>query len=394
MNEPLIIDALIVGGGCAGLFALNALRDAGMSALLVENNSLGFGQTTASQGILHAGVKYSLGGLAGDDAKEASEAAHEWVDMLDGKMVDLKNVRVLTRECHLWRTSSFSGAAGLLGAKLALRTRPQSLAANQRPAWLNGVSGEVLTLGETVIDPRSLLGELAKPHAHLLLKGSVSSVRENAHDVEIEIESSRRVLVRARHLILTAGLGNQDILGLAHVADTSMQQRPLRQAMIRGALPMVFGHCIDGAKTRITVTSDCIDGAANHVVWHVGGQIAEDGPAMSESDFATFAMDEIKKCIPALSFKGCEFASYKVIRAEPRTGDGRRPPKAFTHTSGRITTIWPVKLVLAPLAATAMMNQLQQIPRATQEHIQWPADLPRPELAERPWETATWSSIS
>ena len=105
MTEPLIIDALIVGGGCAGLFALNALRDAGMSALLVENNSLGFGQTTSSQGILHAGVKYSLGGLAGDDAKEASEAAHEWVDMLDGKMVDLKNVRVLTRECFLWRSS-------------------------------------------------------------------------------------------------------------------------------------------------------------------------------------------------------------------------------------------------------------------------------------------------
>jgi len=394
MNEPLIIDALIVGGGCAGLFALNALRDAGMSALLVENNSLGFGQTTASQGILHAGVKYSLGGLAGDDAKEASEAAHEWVDMLDGKMVDLKNVRVLTRECHLWRTSSFSGAAGLLGAKLALRTRPQSLAANQRPAWLNGVSGEVLTLGETVIDPRSLLGELAKPHAHLLLKGSVSSVRENAHDVEIEIESSRRVLVRARHLILTAGLGNQDILGLAHVAEHVHAATSIATSMIRGALPMVFGHCIDGAKTRITVTSDCIDGAANHVVWHVGGQIAEDGPAMSESDFATFAMDEIKKCIPALSFKGCEFASYKVIRAEPRTGDGRRPPKAFTHTSGRITTIWPVKLVLAPLAATAMMNQLQQIPRATQEHIQWPTDLPRPELAERPWETAEWTPIS
>jgi hypothetical protein len=256
------------------------------------------------------------------------------------------------------------------------------------------VSGEVLSLGETVIDPRSLLGELAKPHANLLLKGSVTSVRENAHDVEIEIESSRRVLVRARHLIVTAGLGNQDILGLAHVVDSPMQQRPLRQAMIRGALPMVFGHCIDGAKTRITVTSDCIDGAETDVVWHVGGQIAEDGPAMSESAFAAYAMDEIKKCIPALSFEGCEFASYKVTRAEPRTGDGRRPPKAFTHTSGRITTIWPVKLVLAPLAATAMMNQLQQIPRATHEHIQWPADLPRPELAQRPWETATWSSIS
>ncbi len=85
MTEPIHIDALIVGGGCAGLFALNALRDAGMSALLVENNSLGFGQTTSSQGILHAGVKYSLGGLAGDDAKEASEAADLWIGMLQAR---------------------------------------------------------------------------------------------------------------------------------------------------------------------------------------------------------------------------------------------------------------------------------------------------------------------
>ena len=57
MSEPILIDVLIVGGGAAGLFALHALRGAGASVLLVENNSLGFGQTTSSQGILHAGVK-------------------------------------------------------------------------------------------------------------------------------------------------------------------------------------------------------------------------------------------------------------------------------------------------------------------------------------------------
>ncbi len=72
------------------------------------------------------------------------------------------------------------------------------------------------------------------------------------------------------------------------------------------------------------MTSDCIHDAATDVVWHVDGPIAEDGPAMSESAFAAYAMDEIKQCIPALSFKGCEFSSYKVIRAGPRTGDGLR----------------------------------------------------------------------
>ncbi|MSR34318.1 MAG: FAD-dependent oxidoreductase [Phycisphaerales bacterium] len=394
MSEPIIIDALIVGGGCAGLFALNALHAAGMSALLVENNSLGFGQTTSSQGILHAGVKYSLGGLAGDDAKEASDAAHEWIDMLDGGSLNLKNVRVLTRQCYLWRTSGLRGAAGMLGAKLALRTRPESMHESERPAWLAGVSGDVLTLAETVIDPRSLLEELANPHANSLLKGRVISVSQSANHVDIEIESSRRVLVRAQHLIVSAGLGNQDILGLANVADTPMQQRPLRQAMVRGALPMVFGHCIDGAKTRITVTSDVSTGDARDVVWHVGGQIAEDGPAMSESAFARYAMDEITKCIPALAFTGCQFASYPVIRAEPRTGDGRRPAKAFTHTTGRITTIWPVKLVLAPMSAAAIMKQLNHTQRPVCQHMHWPADLPRPKLAARPWETAQWSEIS
>ena len=394
MSEPIIIDALIVGGGCAGLFALAAAQRAGMSALLVENNSLGFGQTTSSQGILHAGVKYSLGGLAGDDAKEASEAAHEWIAMLDGGLMNLSNVRVLTRQCYLWRTSGLRGAAGMLGAKLALRTRPESIDESARPAWLAGVSGEVLTLAETVIDPRSLLQELTAPRSHSLLKGRVISVNQSANHVDIEIESSRRVMVRARHLIACAGLGNQDILGLAQVTDAPMQQRPLRQAMVRGALPMVFGHCIDGAKTRITVTSDVSTHDARDVVWHVGGQIAEDGPAMHENEFAQYAMDEIKKCIPALSFTGCQFASYPVMRAEPRTGDGRRPSKTFTHTSGRVTTIWPVKLVMAPMAAAAMMKQLEHSPRTTGAHMQWPADLLRPELAARPWESAQWSAIS
>ena len=74
MSEALSIDTLVVGGGVAGLFALDALVRAGHCALLLERAALGLGQTTSSQGILHAGVKYSLGGIAGDDAREAAAA--------------------------------------------------------------------------------------------------------------------------------------------------------------------------------------------------------------------------------------------------------------------------------------------------------------------------------
>ena len=401
MSEPILIDVLIVGGGAAGLFALHALRGAGASVLLVENNSLGFGQTTSSQGILNAGVKYSLGGLAGDDAKEAAEAAHQWIQLLDGANADLRNVRVLTRQCYLWRTSTLLGAAGMLGAKLALKTKPKAIASIDRPSWLDGVGGEVLTLGETVIDPRSLLRELSTPHAHAMLKGNVTSITPRTSDVDVEIESSRRVRVRARHVILTAGIGNQEMVGLSHTPNASMQQRPLRQAMIRGALPLVFGHCIDGAKTRITVTSDVFTApddvknaghasAANDVVWHVGGQIAEDGPRMGDREFLEYATGEICRCIPGVSLKECGFASYDVTRAEPRTGDGKRPPTGFCRTQDRITTIWPVKLVLAPKIAAQLVKDMEP---STHPQITLPMDLPRPELAPRPWETARWSAL-
>ncbi|MCE9618919.1 MAG: FAD-binding oxidoreductase [Planctomycetes bacterium] len=394
MREPILIDALVVGGGAAGLFALRELRRAGASVLLVEKHALGLGQTTASQGILHAGVKYALGGLAGDDAVEASAAAQLWEGMLADKE-DLGAVRVLTRQCMLWRTSGFSGAAGLLGAKLALRTRPIPVESSVRPAWVGGVQGEVLSLGELVIDPISLLEELARPHAETLLHGAVAGITQNPDHVEVEIQGSPGIRVRARHLILTAGLGNQEMLGLAHLSGPPMQQRPLRQALIRGDLPMVFGHCIDGAKTRITVTSATTERTSGgeigaRVVWNVGGQIAEDGPGMSPDQFRHHAMEEISRCLPAVSFAGCAFASHDVARAEPHTRDGRRPPKAFTSTTGRITTIWPVKLVLAPLAAQSIVANLLPSVHA---QTRWPEPLPRPPLAARPWDHAQWSEL-
>jgi len=95
--SPVRVDGLVVGGGAAGLFALDALVRSGRNALLVESRALGTGQTTSSQGILHAGVKYSLGGVAGDDAEEAAAAAAEWRRILEGSgQPALAGLRVLT----------------------------------------------------------------------------------------------------------------------------------------------------------------------------------------------------------------------------------------------------------------------------------------------------------
>lgn len=377
-------DALIIGGGVAGLFILDTLVESGVGALLVDAHPLGSGQTTSSQGILHAGVKYALAGAAGDDAVEASEAAALWSEMLRGGAGnDLRGVRVLTDHCWLWRSASWAGVAGMLGARLALRTAPVAVADHERPQWLRGVKGDVLKLGETVIDPRSLLQVLAERHSARILRGDVQAIERLASGASVTMGGTEEYRVSASSVILAAGSGNERLSALAD-APQPMQRRPLRQLMIRGSLPMVFGHCIDGARTRVTITSDRLPD--DSVVWHVGGQIAEDGVRMEASEFLRYGLAEVSSALPGVELGGCEVGEYLVDRAEPRTKDGRRPPRAFAHWNGAICTVWPIKLVLAPLLARAVSVQVHERLSTRSTGAMWSGSEQSVKLAERPWE--------
>ena len=57
------IDVAIIGGGIAGTWLLRLLSQKGYNAILLEQNELGCGQTLASQGMVHGGLKYALTGL-------------------------------------------------------------------------------------------------------------------------------------------------------------------------------------------------------------------------------------------------------------------------------------------------------------------------------------------
>jgi hypothetical protein len=174
-----------------------------------------------------------------------------------------------------------------------------------------------------------------------------------------------------------AGLGSSE----------PMQRRPLRQAMVRGPLPMVFGHCIDGARTRVTITSDT---QGDRTVWHVGGELAERGPEVEPKAFLERARAELGACLPAVDFSACEWSSYLVDRAEPRTDEGRRPSRAHVRAHGPVVAIWPVKLVLAPRAAA---EAARLAPKGSSIAASWPADWQSPRVAQRPWDTAVWSRL-
>src|ERR1700733_7712281 len=79
------LDVLIFGGGAAGLWLLDELRRRGARVLLLEADRLGAGQTIASQGIIHGGLKYTLQGGLTPSAMQIREMPGVWRDCLAGR---------------------------------------------------------------------------------------------------------------------------------------------------------------------------------------------------------------------------------------------------------------------------------------------------------------------
>ena len=128
------LDALIFGGGAAGLWLLDRLSRDGHHVLLLESRALGSGQTVASQGIIHGGLKYTLSGLLTKSAKNIREMPNVWRDSLLGKSTpNLTRTRVRSDCCYLWQTDSITSRAGMIGARLGLRVKPETISTDERP---------------------------------------------------------------------------------------------------------------------------------------------------------------------------------------------------------------------------------------------------------------------
>jgi hypothetical protein len=177
-----------------------------------------------------------------------------------------------------------------------------------------------------------------------------------------------------------------------------MQRRPLHMVLLRGELPQFCGHCVDGARTRVTITSD-VD-AEGRTIWQVGGQLAEDGVAWDRSRLVAHARSELAAVLPSLDLRRVEFGTYRVDRAEGRTASGGRPDSIHVLREGNTITAWPTKLALAPLLSREIAGWAG-LPVRTADKCAQPtvairtaADFdpgawqhwPRPAVALPPWE--------
>ncbi len=399
MSRIIDSDVILFGGGIAGLWLLGRLREAGYAALLLESRALGGLQTSASQGIVHGGTKYALTGRLTGSSNAIAAMPGIWRACLrgDGEL-DLSRVPLLSDHQHLWSTGRLASEITGFFASRTMRSRVTALAPEQRPDILRHArfSGHVYRLDEPVLDVAALVAELVHRYGDACLWVDPEQglrFREGTPPL-LELRNTRTgtLRLRARHLVLAAGAGNERLLAALGRATPAMQRRPLHMLMLRGGLPKLYAHCLGaGVTPSITVTTH--PGPAGERIWYLGGQIAESGVERSGPEQIAAGRRELARLLPWLDLAGLGWAGFRVDRAEPRQAGGRRPEHPFLETRDRVSVVWPTKLAFAPALAAELLQQLKRTGiapggAAGAVSTQWP----RPPLAPLPWEKVQeWS---
>jgi len=385
-------DVVVVGGGIAGLWTLARLRQRGFNAILLEKHALGGVQSIASQGIIHGGTKYALGGRLGDSAKAIGDMPRIWSECLQGSgELDLSAAQVLTSSQLLWSgENALSRVAGFFAGKM-MQDRMQSLKASQFPAPFDHAAfkGSVYQLNEPVLDTASLMHSFYQQFGEFcfqteLLQGSTPNRLRclDRHKQIIEIETKK--------LVLTAGKASANILQMLGYTLPAMQLRPVHMVMLKGDLPELYAHCLGAsANPKVTITSSRIDG---QICWYVGGGIAESGIHRDRSQQIKVAKQELAEVLSWLDFSNVEWATVMLDRAEVETAGNKRPESSFVEQQGDLITVWPTKLAFAPKSASQVLALLDEPAEDKLIYSEMNHYFAQPPLARPPWFDTDWSA--
>src|SRR5438045_2023874 len=212
-SPTLAADVVIFGGGIAGVWILDELIRAGANAFLLEKRALGDGQTVASQGIIHGGLKYMFDGHVTTSVKAIAEMPVIWRECLAGRREpNLSQTTIRSDCCYLWGTGSIKSRVFMAGSTIALRAAPEAVEKSDWPAALREVKGKVMKVGEQVIDTVSLMRNFAERNRGKIFSAASFDVKAKFH-------------------ILAAGEGNAELRKSFGLAENIMQRRPLHMVM-------------------------------------------------------------------------------------------------------------------------------------------------------------------
>lgn len=388
-------DIAILGGGIAGLWLLARLRAAGRAAMLFECGSLGGGQTIASQGIIHGGLKYALDLKLSAATEALADSPSRWRACLRGEgEVDLRDARVLAEHHLFWvQRSLLSRMTGFFGARM-LKGRVEPL---EMPAWPEVLRqspkvGAVYQLDETVLDVPSVVKALASPLIDCICAIAPDMIPQldtagGLAALQVTRPDGGQVSIRARRFVFAAGSGNAAWLRDLGQPGSLAQRRPLHMLLMEGAPGPLYAHCFDSSdKPRLTITSH--PSPAGRWVWYIGGQLAEEGVTLDEAALIRHGRTELLAALPRLAIDSCRFAGWRVDRAEGATADGRKPDDVVIQAYGNCIVAWPTKLALAPQLADAVIARLG--PAAPAASPQPGNGWSPPPFAAPVWERVSW----
>ncbi len=374
----------IVGGGICGLWLLNLLRDRGYDAMLLERDQLGGRQTLASQGMIHGGIKYALGGFTTQASETIANMPETWRRCIHGDgQLNLHALPVLSNDYYLFSDGNLTNKVTAFFASKTLRGRISPVTRDHYPDAFQhpDFTGKLYKLQDMVIDTGALLERLHSRYQQHIYQATA----------ELKIEPEPRLIlngeieIQAKRIILAAGEGNGALVQHIPGNPISMQTRPLKQVLVKGDLPPVYAHAVsmkDAAKPKLTISTHAM--ADGSKVWYLGGNLAEQGVGKSDEELIRDAQRELKDTLPWIPLDNVEYRTLAINRAEPTQESGSRPDFPYVREWKKIITCWPTKLTLTPLLAEDVLAMLPEPEAVTHPLLQ----LPQAQLAPHPWETA------
>jgi glycine/D-amino acid oxidase-like deaminating enzyme len=382
-NTTHQFDTIILGGGIAGLWLLSLLRKNGFEAILLEKKGLGSGQTFASQGMIHGGIKYSLAGATTGASESIADMPLRWRSCLAGTdNVDLKGVNVLSDAYYMFSDTRVSSKLTALFASKTLEGRVASVPAANYPEVFQSPSfgGLLYKLNDLVLDTRSLITHLHSQLKDYIFEGDISFEQLNGRVNHLQLDDG--LTLSADTYVLAAGKGNGELikdLGL----EVPMQLRPLHQVVVKGkTLPDLFAHAValrSADKPRITFTTHT---TADTKAWYLGGQLAESGVVRNKAEQIEFAKTELAAIMPWMNYSDCKFSTFRIDRAEAGGETLLRPDTPYVRRHGNVVVCWPTKLTLAPMMGDMFMKLMAE-PKAG---LAAAPNLPRASIGSSSWE--------
>jgi len=395
------LDCLIIGGGVAGLFILDKCVSLGCSTLLLESNTLGTGQTIHSHGIIHGNLSDASHGIHNQTEMAIGDMPLFWRRCLAGETKpDLRNVTLRSDYCHVWRSDSLLAKLGWLGVMLSRTLHTQPLTDHERPRVFQGCKGKVVRTNGQVIEPRSLLEVLSTPHVQRMLKISQAGVETQQEDGAwiirlLNPDTGEPLDLSPKMIVLSAGDGNQALRLMFGLPRRRMKVRHVHMVMVRGELPMINGHCIDGIRSHLTISTTT--DYARRRVWLIYSKLASN-PEVSPEELILRTASKLRSVLPSVDLDSMEFTTYRTTRVV----HGMKQTDISLLVEGGILTCWPSEMTLAPRLANKIgqhITSLSNAPAVTQSlvdaiEVKAVASWPRPTVALPPWETdQPWTTI-